>query len=106
MNTGNKRDLSISMLRANILAFVIGIPAAIVQLIIFLTLHGTQTVRINLTVLLSLLLFIVVLIGSIFVHELIHGLTWKALEKKVAYNHHLWVSMEDADAICAFRWTC
>ena len=70
------------MLRANILAFVIGIPAAIVQLYIFVYLHGAQTGQIDLAALLSLLLFFVVLIGSIFVHELIHGLTWKALGKK------------------------
>jgi hypothetical protein len=70
------------MLRANILAIVIGIPAAILQLSIFAYLHNSQTVHINLTVLLSMLLFFGVLIGSIFVHELIHGLTWKALGKK------------------------
>ena len=82
LNTGNKRDLSISMLRANILALVIGIPAAIVQLNIFIYLHGSHTVRIDLAALLSMLLFFVVLIGSLFVHELIHGLTWKVLGKK------------------------
>jgi hypothetical protein len=90
MDNGNKRDLSISMLRANIMALAIGIPAAIVQLNIFVYLHGAQTVNINLTVLLSMLLFFVVLIGSVFVHELIHGLTWKAFGKRthvtVAYG--------------------
>ena len=106
MDNGNKRDLSISMLRANIMALAFGIPAAIVQLNIFVYLHGAQTVNINLTVLLSMLLFFVVLIGSVFVHELIHGLTWKAFEKKDSRNRCLWVSMEDADAVCAFERTC
>jgi len=81
MNTGNKHDLSVSMLRANIAAFFIMVPVAILQFNLFHMLYGTKKMEFTLY-LLNLLLFLALLIASIVVHELIHGLTWMWLGKK------------------------
>lgn len=71
MHSKPKRDLSISMLRANLVALVIGIPLAILQLTLFVALHGALQVKITW----DGLLFFALLFVSIVVHELIHGLT-------------------------------
>ena len=81
MITENKRDLSISMLRANVVAVFIMIPVAILQFNLFHMLRGVGKMEITLN-LLSLLLFWSLVIASIVVHELIHGFTWMGFGKK------------------------
>jgi hypothetical protein len=81
MSTRPKRDLSISLLRANLVAFGLGIPVAIVQLKLFVALHGAVQLRVTL---LNGLLWLVILLVSVGVHELIHGLTWMWVGKKSA----------------------
>lgn len=76
-----KRDLSISMLRANIVALFIMVPVAILQFNLFHMLYGAQKMEFTLY-LSNLLFFLVLLIASIVVHELIHGLTWMWCGKK------------------------
>ena len=67
----NKRDLSISMERANVIVLFLSIPVAIVQYAIFLlTQKEDLSLSFNPTVLL-----IAILLG-IVVHEVIHGLSW------------------------------
>jgi hypothetical protein len=68
----NKRDLSISMARANIIVLFISIPVLILQSAMFLLLHGTEGLRPTWS---SVLLIIAVLLG-IVIHELIHGISW------------------------------
>jgi hypothetical protein len=80
MNSENKRDLSVSMLRANLVAFFIMVPVAILQFNIFHMLYGTKKMEFT-VYLLNLLIFLALLIVSIVVHELIHGLTWMWLGK-------------------------
>jgi hypothetical protein len=74
----SKRDVSISMAKANIYAIIFALPAAIVQIAGFYLLHGLQAFapQWNIT-----LLGVVVLAG-ILVHELIHGLSWALLGNK------------------------
>lgn len=72
----NKRDLSISMLRANVIPLLVGIPIAIAQLYLFILLRGGLQVRAELP---GMLLFVAVLLISVVAHELIHGLTWRAV---------------------------
>ena len=74
----NKRDLSISMARANIVVLFISIPVVIVQLAPFTLLHGPQ----NLGVTWNLVVFIVVLLLGIIIHELIHGVGWVIFGRK------------------------
>jgi hypothetical protein len=67
----NKRDLSISMARANIIVLFTSIPVALIQFLIFIALHGLD----NLGATWGPALLIAILLG-IFVHELIHGISW------------------------------
>ena len=81
MEPRNKHDLSISMLRANIIALFIMVPVAILQFILFYMLHPMERMEINLDLLL-LLFFWFLVIASIVIHELIHGLTWMYFGKR------------------------
>lgn len=74
----NKRDLSISMDRANVIVMLISIPVILLQFAVFLMLHGTEGLRLTLN---TALLIAAVLLG-IVVHELIHGLSWVIFGRK------------------------
>jgi hypothetical protein len=68
----NKRDLSISMARANVVVLFVSIPVVILQFVIFTGLHGPEGLRVTWS---TALLVAAVLLG-IVVHELIHGISW------------------------------
>lgn len=68
----NKRDLSISMARANIVVLFLSIPVVIMQFAIFIMVNGTEKLEPTWN---SVILFVVVLLGVVL-HELIHGITW------------------------------
>jgi hypothetical protein len=74
----NKRDLSVSMERANVIVLFTSIPVVIVQFALFNIMHGAEEMEPtwNLSVLAIIVLF------GILVHELIHGITWMALGNK------------------------
>ena len=74
----NKRDLSISMARANIVVLFISIPVAILQFAIFSLVHGAEKLE---TTWNFVLLIAVVLLGVV-AHELIHGITWAIFGNK------------------------
>ncbi|HVF25723.1 MAG TPA: DUF3267 domain-containing protein [Anaerolineales bacterium] len=74
----NKRDLSISMARANIVVMFISIPVAILQFALFGILHGREKTE---TTWGFVLLLAVIFLGVV-VHELIHGLTWVIFGRK------------------------
>jgi hypothetical protein len=75
----NKRDLSISMARANIVVFFIAVPLFVVQLILFGTIRaGKQTQAVE-----NLPVLLIAVVASIAVHELIHGITWVIAGHKV-----------------------
>jgi hypothetical protein len=67
----NKRDLSISMARANIIVLFTSIPVALLQFLTFVMLHGMD----NLATTWGSALLIAVVLGVV-VHELIHGISW------------------------------
>ncbi|HJQ13809.1 MAG TPA: DUF3267 domain-containing protein [Anaerolineales bacterium] len=73
-----KRDLSISMARANIIVAFISIPVVILQFLIFIGLHGIE----NLSIQWNLIALIVVLMLGVAIHELIHGITWVIVGRK------------------------
>jgi hypothetical protein len=77
MTIENKRDLSISMLRANLVVIVVVFPVAMLQFGLFLILHGPNEMGITW----NFLLFLALVVAGILVHELIHGLTWVAFGK-------------------------
>jgi hypothetical protein len=70
--TENRRDLSVSMERANMIVLFISIPVAILQFGIFSLLYGAAALKPTWG---SALLIIAVLLG-IVIHELIHGIAW------------------------------
>ena len=74
----NKRDLSVSMARANVIVMFISIPVILLQFAVFLMLHGTEGLRLTLN---TALLIVAVLLG-IVIHELIHGLSWMIFGRK------------------------
>jgi len=65
----NKRDLSISMARANGIVIVLSIPLIALQIGLFISLYGAQGTKASI-----IPLFVIIVLG-IFVHELIHGIT-------------------------------
>ncbi|WP_129671827.1 DUF3267 domain-containing protein [Candidatus Chloroploca sp. Khr17] len=81
MNMKQQRDLSVSMLRANVVALGIGLPIALAQLSLFVLLRGELQVTVTLP---GAVLFFAVMLVSIAVHELIHGLTWQFASKSPA----------------------
>lgn len=81
MSTRHQRDLSVSMLRANLIALLVGIPVAMAQLSLFLVLRGAIEVNVTLW---GGVLFVAVLLVSIVAHELIHGLTWQLASRGAA----------------------
>jgi hypothetical protein len=68
----NKRDLSISMARANVLVLFMSIPVAIVQFILFSMVHSAEKLKPTGN---PVVLVLAVLLGVV-VHEWIHGITW------------------------------
>lgn len=67
-----------SMLGANVIPLLTGIPIAIIQLYFFTAMHGALQVRVELP---GALLFFAVLLVSIVMHELIHGMTWRLVAR-------------------------
>ncbi len=81
MNTSHTQDLSVSMLRANVLALFIMIPVAVLQFSLFSLWNGAGEVSVTLN-LLNLSIFMLIVAASIVVHEFIHGLAWVVFGKK------------------------
>lgn len=67
-----KRDLSISMDRANVIVLFASIPVVVAQFALYRWIHGTGRMETTWNV---IILIGVVLLG-ILVHELIHGIGW------------------------------
>lgn len=78
--TEKKRDLSISMARANLVAMLITIPVVTLQFLLFVWLHGLDSLRPTGS---SVLLILLVLLGVVL-HELIHGISWILFGRKPA----------------------
>jgi hypothetical protein len=74
----HKRDVSISMAKANVFGMLIAIPVAIAQVASFYSIHGAAgfAPKWNIT------LLIVVILGGIILHEVLHGLSWAIFGKK------------------------
>lgn len=73
-----KRDLSISMARANVIVLFISIPVIILQFVVFIGLHGIDNLKPSWN---TLLLIAAILLGVV-IHELIHGLGWVIFGRK------------------------
>lgn len=74
----NKRDLSVSMERANIFVLFVSVPVVILQFILFNIIHGGEKMESTWGV--GWLLMAATL--GIVIHELIHGITWTIAGRK------------------------
>lgn len=74
----NKRDLSVSMERANVAVLFIALPVVILQFALF----GYFNPESDQTMTWGFLLFFVIVIAGVLVHELIHGVTWAIFGRK------------------------
>ena len=75
----SKKDLTVSVLKANIMAFIIMLPFMAVFAWLYYTVNSTGEIVISLK--LSILL-LPILICLIVLHELIHGITWGIFAEK------------------------
>jgi hypothetical protein len=64
-----RRDLSVSMARANVIVLFISIPIVILQFSLFAILHRTELTG-------SIVTFVIALLFGVVAHELIHGISW------------------------------
>ncbi|RPI92724.1 MAG: DUF3267 domain-containing protein [Chloroflexi bacterium] len=76
--TENKRDLSVSMARTNVIVLFTSLPIAILQFLIFNTVRGAADVEMSLNL---LVLLIAVFLG-IVIHELIHAISFLIFGRK------------------------
>lgn len=76
--TGQKRDLSISLERANTIVLFISIPVVILQFALYLLVHDMEGLKPTWS---TAILIIAVLLGVV-VHELIHGISWVVFGRK------------------------
>ena len=67
-----KKEMAMSVVKANVMAFVLSIPFIVVALVLFFLLNKEFT---GITAGKSLIYFVLYLV-LVIVHELIHGMTW------------------------------
>lgn len=76
--SSNKRDLSISMERANLGVLFLSLPVVVIQFILFEFIQPNKDASITW----NLLVFMLVVIVGIIIHEAIHGITWAVFGRK------------------------
>lgn len=74
----NRRDLSISMERANVIVLFTSLPVAIAQFVVFVMLHGMERVYPTW----SPTFLVLALLSGIVVHELVHATGWVLFGRK------------------------
>lgn len=73
----NKRDLSVSMERANLIVLFIAPPVVILQFLLFEFLHPSGALMTW-----HIAAFVLIVLAGVVVHELIHGVTWALFGRK------------------------
>jgi len=74
----NKKDVSISMSEAAAKSLLIVIPIAIIQIVPFVLIHGLHAVSAGA----NMVVYILLLMAGILIHELIHMFAWSLFAKK------------------------
>ncbi|MGN0329411.1 MAG: DUF3267 domain-containing protein [Lachnospira sp.] len=75
----SKKDLTVGVLKANIMAFIIMLPFMAVMVLIYDSINSTGEMVISLKFSILLLL---ILLCLVVLHELIHGITWGIFAEK------------------------
>lgn len=76
-----ERDMTVSLVFANVMAFVLTLPIIAVFVVLFFIKNIELAPAINERTILGVLLFLVLLAALVVLHELIHGLTWAVFAK-------------------------
>lgn len=74
----DKRDLSIPMSRANVIVMFVSLPVAILQFVVYVSLHGLE----GLGVTWGYVVLVAAILLGVLVHELIHGIAWVIFGRK------------------------
>lgn len=74
----NKRDMSVSMERANIVVLFIGLPVVVLQFFLFGYFHPSADQSLTW----NYLIFGIIILAGVGIHELIHGITWSLAGRK------------------------
>ncbi len=71
-------ELIIGLVWANAFSFILFVPVAIISMVLYLMVNSTDGIVDSLLAMspLTYLLFVVILLALVVVHELIHGATW------------------------------
>lgn len=88
---------TISILKANIMAFITAGPLALLCWIVFFYFHRVGAFELTVE---RMLLFYVLLIAGIFVHEYLHGLTWQFFCEKGWKSIHMGVMWKKLTPYC------
>lgn len=79
----NRKDLSVSMLAANLYSLIIGLPLLLFLGSLFAALWGGERLWLGIGALTdSILLFLLILAAGIVIHEAIHGLAWSFFARR------------------------
>lgn len=80
------KEYTLSIFKANLISFVITLPIIIICCAIYLNVHNLSEVYIKWK---DLIFIIFLMIAFFFIHELIHGITWKYFckdKKNISYG--------------------
>jgi hypothetical protein len=78
MNNLQKRDISISMEKANVLGIVFALPIVIIQFVSFVLVYGIRAFEPGM----AILPLVVIVVFGIALHEVIHGIARSLFGKK------------------------
>jgi hypothetical protein len=78
MNNLQKRDISISMEKANVLGIVFALPIVIIQFVSFVLVHGIRAFEPGM----AIVPLVVIVVFGIALHEVIHGIARSLFGKK------------------------
>lgn len=87
----------ISVVKANVMAFVTAGPFAILVLVLYLLIWNEANMSVEMK---NVLVFMVVLFIGIFIHELIHGITWSLFCKNGWKSIHIGMIKEYLTPYC------
>lgn len=95
---GYKENIGvISIVKANIMAFVTAGPFAVLSLVIYMLVWREATLNMTLK---NGIIFIVAMFASIVVHEMIHGITWSLFCKGKWKSIHFGIMMDSLTPYC------
>jgi len=90
-----KKDLSVSMVAANLYSILFAVPAAVVLVVVYLALWDTGGLfYARFLIFKNFYLVLIILIMGVLLHELLHGLTWMWLGKKSPDSIHYGMNLK------------